>query len=448
MPTTQSLRSVAAEDASPERWTWWPRYGRRARRTFPQGMLRRDACHGQPVVLMYAKRFAAKRFASVDGALMASIGDVASLAGVGKTTVSHALSGKRHVAPATRERILTAVSQLGYHPNAAARSLASRRTMTVGLIVPLDLDVLSDNRSTDFIVGAADQLASHGYQLLCLVERNPDVSGVQKLIRSGQVDGTLLLQVRTDDSRVEALRAEDRPFVTIGRPRHATGIARADADFVASAGIAVDYLVELGHWRIGFLCSGQDATPMFGFQWYSLSGFRKAHRAHGLSLPNAQILCHARETEEGLLPVLQPLLDGSLPVTALVTTTFTEAALAKQILSARGLRVPDDVSIISLGDPRSSVLAAPSITVVRFSPTDLTRSAVELLVGMLEGRQPAHLEQLLPVELIVRGSTGPPTSSARGQCTSTEIATNRTYRNNRELASPRPQCTKGGDRQA
>ena len=116
------------------------------------------------------------------------------LAGVGKTTVSHALSGKRHVAPATRERILTAVSQLGYHPNAAARSLASRRTMTVGLIVPLDLDVLSDNRSTDFIVGAADQLASHGYQLLCLVERNPDVSGVQKLIRSGQVDGTLLFR--------------------------------------------------------------------------------------------------------------------------------------------------------------------------------------------------------------------------------------------------------------
>ena len=415
MPTTQSLQSDVRHGAEPEQWARRRANDRVTGRNHPPDVLRQNACKRRAAVLVYAKRFAAKRFASVDGALMASIGDVASLAGVGKTTVSHALSGKRHVAPATRERILTAVSQLGYHPNAAARSLASRRTMTVGLIVPLDLDVLSDNRSTDFIVGAADQLASHGYQLLCLVERNPDVSGVQKLIRSGQVDGTLLLQVRTDDSRVEALRAEDRPFVTIGRPRHATGIARADADFVTSAGIAVDYLVELGHMRIGFLCTGQDATPMFGFQWYSLSGFRKAHRAHGLSLSKAQILCHARETEEGLLPVLLPLLDSSLPLTALVTTTFTEAALVMQILSARGLRVPDDVSIIALGDPRSSVLTAPSITVVRFSPTDLTRVAVDLLVRMLEGRQPAHVEELVPVELVVRGSTGPPIPAARQQ---------------------------------
>jgi DNA-binding LacI/PurR family transcriptional regulator len=362
---------------------------------------------------MCAKRFATKRFASGNEASMATIDDVARLAGVGPTTVSHALSGKRHVAPSTRDRILAVVSQLGYHPNATARSLVSHRTMTVGLIVPLDLDVLSDNRSTDFIVGAADRLDNHGYRLLCLIDRNPDVLDVQKLIRSGQVDGTLLLQVRTYDSRVEALKAEGQPFVSIGRPRNASGIVRTDADFEAAAAMAVDYLLGLGHRRIGFLSTGQDNLPVFGFQWYSLRGFRRAHRAHGMPLPKAQILCHGRETEEGLLPALLPVLNGSLPLTALIATTFTEAGLAMQLLSAHGLRTPEDISIIALGEPRSSVLAVPSITVVRFSPTDLTHTAVDLLVDMLEGRSPERLEHLLPVELVVRSSTGPAAHAER-----------------------------------
>jgi DNA-binding LacI/PurR family transcriptional regulator len=101
-------------------------------------------------------------------------------------------------------------------------------------------------------------------------------------------------------------------------------------------------------------------------------------------------------------------LDGTLAVTALITTTFVGAALIMQLLRARGRRVPEDISVIALGDPRITVLPVPSITVVRFSVIDLARTAVDLLVEMLEGRQPSRHEQLVPVELVIRGSTGSP----------------------------------------
>ena len=198
--------------------------------------------------------------------------------------------------------------------------------------------------------------------------------------------------------------------MTIGRPRQATGIARADADFVTSAGIAVDYLVELGHRRIGFLCTGQDATPMFGFQWYSLSGFRKAHRAHGLSLRRRRfsaMLGRRRRDYSCMLPCstvasVHGIGDDDLHRGSLVMQIFLLA-------DTRARRRFDHRT------GRSAIVGAnrAAVTVVRFSPTDLTRVAVDLLVRMLEGRQPAHVEELVPVELVVRGSTGPPIPAAR-----------------------------------
>jgi DNA-binding LacI/PurR family transcriptional regulator len=366
-----------------------------------------DACNRRAGVLVCAKRFAAKRFVTLWCGLMATIDDVARHAGVGRTTVSHALSGNRHVAPATRDRILAVVDELGYQPNAAARSLVSRRTMTVGLIVPLDLDILAENRYTDFLVAVGDRLNEHGYHLLCLIDRNPVPLDVRRLIRSNQVDGALLLQVRTVDARVAALAAEGRPFVTIGRPRNCSGIVRADGDFVRAAEIAVDHLSGLGHEKIALLATGRDESPVFGFQWYTLKGFRRAHRTRGLKLSSAQILLHDRETPESVAAALAPVCDGTLPLTALVTTTFVAAALAMQALAEHGLRVPEDVSIVALGDPRATLLPLPSITVARFSVTDLAHAAVDLLLGVLEGRQPARSEHLVPVELVVRNSSGP-----------------------------------------
>ena len=138
---------------------------------------------------------------------MATIADVARQAGVAPSTVSHALSGKRPVAAATRERIITAARELGYEPNATAVNLCARRTRAVGLSLPLDRPgrTLSHGPFAEYVADIADLLAAHDYTLLCLVARSPEASDLARLVCCGHLDGLILLRVRLDDPRVHAL---------------------------------------------------------------------------------------------------------------------------------------------------------------------------------------------------------------------------------------------------
>jgi DNA-binding LacI/PurR family transcriptional regulator len=335
---------------------------------------------------------------------MATILDVARLAGVNHTTVSHALSGKRPVAAATRERVLAAVQELGYHPNATARSLASRQTRTVGLVAPLDnqSQSMAESHYGHFITGVANRLSDHDYRLLCLAARDPDPADVVRLARSGQVDGLLLLQVRVNDARVAALRSEGLPFVTIGRTRDCAGLVRADGDFVSAGEIAVHHLADLGHRRLALLSCVEGGRPLFGFQYHALSGFRRAHRALGLRVDASQVLGY--DPHGSIEPALEPLLIAGRP-TGLITTSPIEAVLAMRALTRRGVRVPEDLSIVAIGDALVAELVQPPITAVRFSVQALTGLAVDLLIGMLNGHPPARREHLVPVELMLRGST-------------------------------------------
>ena len=284
------------------------------------------------------------------GGCMATIYDVAREAGVNHTTVSHTFSGKRPVAPATRERVLAAAKKLGYQPNAAARSLASRSTRIIGLAAPLDLPMraLSEGSFARFIMNIGDRLNDHGYKMLCLVSPDPDTSDLVGLVRGGHVDGMLLLQVRTDDPRIPAMRAEKIPFVCMGRPRELAGVVRVDADFVHAAEQAAEHLMSLGHRHISFLTAFSGGQPVFGFQYYALAGFRRAHRACGLPAYPGQILRHGES--RGLVEVLGPILERRSPSTAIIATTDIEAATTLHLLSAAGIRVPDDISLIALAD--------------------------------------------------------------------------------------------------
>ena len=335
-----------------------------------------------------------------------TIRDVARRAGVARATVSQALGGKRPVSAATRERVLAAVRELGYQPNATARSLALRQTRTIGLALPLHPSgALPEGPFFGFIAGAADRLGQHDYKLLCVMSRDPRRDDVASLAGAGHVDGMLLLQVRRTDPRIAALRAAGLPFVAIGRPRDAAGLARVDADLARAATVAVDHLYALGHRKIALLTACVDGRPVYGFGYYALAGFRHAHRVHGLPFNHAQVLSY--DPVDGPWAALPPLVDRGNGFSALITTTDYEAAMALHALASQGRCVPGDVSLVTLGDSVLTALAQPPITVVRFSVADETRIAVDMLIELLAGRQPQPLERIVPVELLPRGSTGP-----------------------------------------
>ncbi len=250
--------------------------------------------------------------------IMTTIRDVAQLAGVARTTVSHALSGRRPVSAATRERVLAAARALNYQPNAMAHSLAVRRTHTVGLALPLNCP-LTGGRYLEFIVTITEQLNQHGYKLLCLISRDVEASDLVSLAGGGHVDGILLLEVLLDDARVPALRHAGVPFVAIGRPRHVDEVVHVDADAVGAAETAVRYLFELGHRRIAFLGEAQ----VKGYHHRALQGFEAAHADLGVPLQRSQVLFY--DASLGLGTALQPLLDPASPITALVSALDIQA---------------------------------------------------------------------------------------------------------------------------
>jgi len=338
---------------------------------------------------------------------VATIGDVARKAGVARTTVSHTLSGKRPVAADTRERVLATARELGYQPNAAARSLTSRRMNTVGLALPLDFyrDTLPEGPFFGFIAHAADRLAHHDHKLLCLISREPDPTELVRLAQAGYVDGLLLLQVRLADRRIAPLRATGIPFVVIGRPHDTTGLICVDADLAAAAEVAVRYLADLGHRRIALLTAFHDGAPVYGFQNHALAGFERAHRRCGLPPRPDSVLAY--DPAHGPRAALRSLLSASTAdsPSALITTTDLEAATALHALAECGRRVPDDVSLVTLGDSVLTELAQPPVTAVRFSVADETRTAVDLLMALLVGEQPPRRAYIIPVELLPRRST-------------------------------------------
>ena len=182
----------------------------------------------------------------------ATISDVAAHAGVTKSTVSHALSGKRPVAPETRERVDRAIQALGYRPNPVAQRLASGRSRTVGFVYPLYGPEFG-GLEMKFIAGAAAVINQANYAFVLLTPPDRRADNLTRFIQSGLLDGVILMQVQMHDPRVELLKRTGPPFVLIGRCQDNTGLTFIDLDIAQGIHECVEHLVALGHRNLAYL---------------------------------------------------------------------------------------------------------------------------------------------------------------------------------------------------
>jgi len=180
-----------------------------------------------------------------------TIADVAARAGVAASTVSYVLSGKRSISPATAQRVMDAVAQLGYHPHAGARSLASRRAGVIAMMLPLrdgmHLPVLMQ-----FASAAVTEARRHDQDVL-LMTADEGPAGLARVAASSIIDGLILMDVEVRDPRVEAVRRLGLPSVLIGFPADAAGLTCVDLDFTAAGRACADYLAERGCRDIALL---------------------------------------------------------------------------------------------------------------------------------------------------------------------------------------------------
>jgi DNA-binding LacI/PurR family transcriptional regulator len=339
---------------------------------------------------------------------MVKINEVAEAAGVSISTVSYALSGKRPISADTRLRIEKAVRELGYSPNAGARMLAGSRTHIFALTEPLRKDTHAPTHMA-FVLATAVAARRNDYDLLLLTDEDAK-AGMGRVAANGLVDAILVLDVAPDDERVALARGISTPTIFIGVPDDNVGLVCVDLDFEAATALAVDRLADAGHQAIGLIGHPDVSYEMSNFPPRVRTAFEATAQERGLAFSFGSTGT-TRTSRSANRRTVAHLLDAG--VTAFVLHCAEEAhGVVLADLAERGLRVPEDISIVSVGGSfDAGALATPldSIPLVPEASCDL---AVDLALRSLDDDRPDPGLRLIAPVYLTRGSVAPPPTLA------------------------------------
>lgn len=334
----------------------------------------------------------------------ASIKDVARLAQVSHSTVSRALSGSPLISSPTAARIRKLAEEAGYRPSAAARSLVTSRTNTIGVVVTS----IADPFAAEVVLGIEEAANDHDYSVI-LANSNARPDREVKVVRSFEerrVDGIIVTSSRVGATYVEVLSQARVPIVLLNNQHPSEFMHSVMIDNPGASLQATRHLIELGHRRIAYIGDRfgcQSDTERFG-------GYRSAlDLAYLPFLP--EYVAHGDGRPEGGAAAMETLLLLPLPPTAVFCYNDMTALGAMRAIAASGRRVPAHLSVVGFDDLFVAEYSAPPLTTVRQPMRDMGRLALETLMNLLGGAEsPPNLK--VPGELIVRQSTAPPKENA------------------------------------
>ena len=337
-----------------------------------------------------------------------TIADIAVSAGVSKAAVSYAFNNPDRLAEATVRRIRETAEQLGYTPNPLARSMSLGRTRTFGVLVPQPLeDILANPYFAVFLGGVAATVGEAGYSILLVP---PDKGSVERAIGNAAVDGFLTLGLEGFRPTMHVLERRGLPYVMVDS-EPIDQVACINVDDEGGAFAAIDVVLRAGHRRITLLGI---RSPQRG-RWNDytgtlqrrVAGYRRALGAAGLTLGSGTVrLVECDVSEAGGRVAMRRLLSQRHPPTAVVAMSDLIAIGAIEEAQERGLRLPDDLSIVGFDDIPEARWIRPGLTTIRQPSHDKGRLAATVLLEMLAGSSPPT-HTTLTTELVLRGSVGP-----------------------------------------
>ncbi len=331
--------------------------------------------------------------------------NVADRSGVSVQTVSAVVNNKPGITPETRERVMEVVRQLGYRPHSVARSLRTRRTRMIALVVS---DIANPSFST-IASAAEDQAHPAGYSLV-VYNTHDDIERAASDMRTTierWVDGVLFVSAEDQMTSLHTLQSVKIPSVAIDRiPENYSG-ASVTLDNFKAGHMAAEHLVQLGHQRIAHI-SGPLKLRLARERY---RGFRESLLSHGLN-PEMYPAGEGNWDCEDGFRAMQQLLAHKPPPTALFAANDRMALGAIQAAYQAGLHVPDDISIIGLDDIEVARFQVPPLTTVRQSFDDLATHGVRLLLNIVEGNEISDYHIVLEPTLVQRSSTAPVSGSA------------------------------------
>ncbi|MGI6878895.1 LacI family DNA-binding transcriptional regulator [Microbacterium sp. gxy059] len=330
-----------------------------------------------------------------------TIGDVAARASVSKSAVSFVFNNRPGVSAASSERIRRAAEELGWQPSARARALSQSTSQTIGLVIRRAPELLStDPFFPQFVAGVETELASRGYALLLQVVADDaaERAAYERFARESRVDGVFLTDMRVGDDRPAQLSELGLSAAVVAPPvEDPTAVGMDDG---AGVRRAVLHLSSLGHRRIGHV-----AGPR-AYVHSSLRQHAWEDALAELGLPSGPVAA-ADFTGEGGARATHELLDLPEPPTAIVYANDLMAIAGMAAASSRGLRVPEDLSVVGFDDVPLAPFVAPPLTTVKQNVVAWGAAAAETLVAMVEHRDLPAVA-LPDVEFIVRRSTARP----------------------------------------
>ena len=322
---------------------------------------------------------------------------VAALAGVSRATVSRVVNGAASVDPQLATSVQRAVKALNYVPNRAARTLASRRTYTVTLLVPESTSkVFADPFFAAVVEGVARYLNTTDYMLNMVTSPESNPEKTRRYLLGGNVDGVLVVSHHTGDHSWSHLNGS-LPLVFAGRPLTDT----ADAYFVEvdneeGAATATNHLIAAGRRSIATIAGPQDMHPGVD----RLAGWRAALVQAGLS----DALVEAGDfTVASGAAAMRRLLERGRPIDGVFAANDQMAAGAYSVLKEHGLRIPEDVALVGFDDDYYATSLDPALTTIHHPVALLGGKMAEVLVDLIEGRPAEHVTRL-PTSLVVRES--------------------------------------------
>jgi len=332
---------------------------------------------------------------------MATIYEVSKLAGVSLATVSRVINDTGKVSPVTKQRVLDAMQELGYRPNSIAQSLASNRSNCVGVLVselhgPI-FGAMLDTIESELRHAGKFAMFSVGHN-----DAEKEKEGIQFLARRN-CDALIL--------HVEALEADyflDNagvmlPFVLINRDEKALADRCIRLDNEHGGYLAAQHLLELGHRRIGYITGPRG----WGDSEARLQGHRRALREHGVDFDERLLYAGDYSIESGRLGAMH-LLDSNPDLSAIVCANDDMAAAAMGLFRDRGVRVPEQVSVVGFDNARWSSFLHPRLTTIDYPAHELGRMAARWVLCNVYGRSDTDLNQDFTPRLISRESSAPP----------------------------------------
>jgi DNA-binding LacI/PurR family transcriptional regulator len=323
---------------------------------------------------------------------------VAAAAGVSRSTVSRVINDSPKVTPEAFAAVQAAIDKLGYVPNRAARILASRRTLSIALVIPENTaKFFADPYFATVVQGVAMYLSETDYTLTLLIAAENDAEKTRSYLQAGNVDGAIILSHHSDDRSYIAL-ARSIPVVFGGRPMSAEGVGAyyVDVDNVLAAQQVTERLITQGRQRIATIAGPQNMAAGLD----RLEGWQIALNTVSQA---TDLIEYGDFSPASGAEAMTRLLDRGVAFDGVFVANSLMASGALSVLRDRGLRVPTDVGMVTFDNDFFTQSAQPPLTTVEQPTVDVGREMADVLLRLIDGQR-VHTVTMLPTTLIDRDS--------------------------------------------